>query len=217
LLCTGLWGIWLTSKRSWIADFAAARRKFYRLLYLLTAFLSLCTGLRGILLTSKRPGFALIVAVRSVPGNFVYFETTWICINCRCTQCSGEFGLLRNDLGLHMLSLCTGFRGMCLALKQIRTDLGLLICFSLYAGFPRILFTSKRPWIADFVAVHGTPGHFAYFETTLACTFCRYTQGSRAFGLLRNDLGLQILSLYMGRWGICVTLKRPWIADFVAV
>jgi hypothetical protein len=43
------------------------------------------------------------------------------------------------------------------------------------------------------VAVYGTPRHFAYFETTLICIFCRCTQCSGEFGLLRNDLGLQIL------------------------
>jgi hypothetical protein len=86
---------------------------------------------------------------------------------------------------------------------------------TLYAGFPHILLTSKRSLIADFVAVHGTsghylfyfettdfvairtvPAHFAYFAMTLDCRFCLYIWDSGAFFLLRNDPGLQILSLY---------------------
>jgi hypothetical protein len=85
-LCTGLQGIWLASKRSWIADFVAARRTFYVVMYSLTAF---------------------FVAVYGTPGHFAYFETTLICIFCRYTQDSGAFCLLRNDLGLQILSLYT--------------------------------------------------------------------------------------------------------------
>jgi hypothetical protein len=63
---------------------------------------------------------------------------------------SRAFGLLRKDLELQILSL--------------------------YAGFLRILRTSKRRWIS------------------VVC----YIRESGAFGLLLNDLGLQILSLDAG-------------------
>jgi hypothetical protein len=129
-----------------------------------------------------------------------YFQTISDCSFCRYTQDSGVFVLVRNDIVLQMLLLYTGIRGNWL--------------------------TSKRPWIADFVAIDGSPGHLAYFETTLDCRccrcmqmllliygipgqlaylettldcrHCRYRWESGAFGLLRNDLGLQIVSLYIG-------------------
>jgi hypothetical protein len=189
-LCTGLRGIWLTSKQSWIADFVAARREFYFSMHSLTAFLPLCTGLRGICLLRNDLDLHFVVAVYGAPGNLIYFETTLDCIFCRCTQCSGAFFSLRNDIGLHILSLHTVLLG--------------------------ILLTSKRSWIADFVAVHATPVQFAYFETTLDCRFCRCTRCSGAFSSLREDLGLQILSLCTGLQGILITSKRRWIADFVA-
>jgi hypothetical protein len=80
---------------------------------------------------------------------------------------------------------------------------------------PVYFLTSKHPWIVDIVVVHRIPGHCAYFESTSDCIF--FTQGSRALGLLRNDFGLQIFSLYTGPRGICLTLKRSWIPDFVVV
>jgi hypothetical protein len=118
-----------------------------------------------------------------------YFEAA--CRFCRFAQDSGAFVLLRNDLGLQILSLHPVLRGT--------------------------LFTSKRSWIADFVVVHRIPGHFASFETTLDCRFSRCIRCSGAFGSLRNDLGLQILSLCTGFRGILLTSKRHWIADFGAV
>jgi hypothetical protein len=191
-VCTTLRGMWLSAKRYWIADFVAARRNVYSLMYQLTAFLSLRMGLRGSLLTSKRPG-------------------------------------------LHIFSLYTGL--LCIWFISKRHRLQIL---SLKTGLRGVWRTSKRPWIADFVAIHrirmyffyfettldcrfcfvaiyGTPGHLAYFETILDCRFCRYIRDSGAFGLLRNDLGLQILSLYIGLWGIWLTSKRSWIADFAAM
>jgi hypothetical protein len=125
----------------------------------------------------KRVWIADFVAVRRTPGYSAYFETTFDCRVCRCTQCSHAFRLLRSDLGLHLLLL--------------------------YAGLPGIWLTSKRLGIADSFAIRRVPVHLVYFETILDCRFCRYTRDSGAFGLPRNDLGLQILSLYTelrGSW-----------------
>jgi hypothetical protein len=68
-----------------------------------------------------------------------------------------------------------------------------------------------------FAAVRRNPVLCACFETTLDFRFCRYMQDSFIFGLLRNDLGFQILSLYTGFPHMLLTSKRPWIVDVVAM
>jgi hypothetical protein len=142
------------------------------------------------------------------------------------------FGLLRNELGLQILSLYAGFLHIWLSSKRLgiadlvalrRTCAWLtsrrpwIEMLSLYAGLPCIWLTSKRLWITAFVAMRRTWAHLAYFETTLDCRFCCYTEDLRAFGLLRNDLVLQIVSLYAGLARIWLTSKRPRIADVFAI
>jgi hypothetical protein len=120
--------------------------------------------------------------------------------------------LLRNDLGLQILSLYPVLRGTLLTSKRCWIP-----DFVAVHGTPGHFAYFERPWIADFVAAHGAPGHLAHFGTILDCRFCRCARDSGAFCLLRSDIGLQILSLRTRLRGIWFTSKRPWIADFVAV
>jgi hypothetical protein len=152
----------------------------------------------------------IFVAVYGTPGHFAYFETTLICIFCRCTQCSWEFGILRNDLGLQILSLCTELRGI-------------------YFTFET---TSKRAWIADFVAIRRVPAHDLGLQIMSLYTglrgillssklpwiahFVAIRRVPAHFAYFETTLESQILSLYMGLCGIVLTSKRRWIADFVA-
>jgi hypothetical protein len=83
----------------------------------------------------------IVVTVHGGLWHFAYFEATLDCRFCRYTQGSRAFGLLRNDLGMHILSLRTGVLG--------------------------ILPTVERTLIANFVAIRRAPAYLAYFETIL--------------------------------------------------
>jgi hypothetical protein len=132
--------------------------------------LSLYTGLACIWRSSKRAWIADFVAIRRTCAHLAYLETTLDCDFC-----------------------------------------------SLYTVLPGARLGSKSSWMADIAAVRRTPTHLAFFDMTFDCRLCvaicnapgrsaqfeiildsrccRYTQESCAFGLLRHELGLQILSL----------------------